>query len=582
MLFALFDVYLHSNPCTLAMKHTLIFVLLLIFYTIDVNAHNQNLEQFYAQLDDAIANSHVYVAQHEREINALRTSFNKARSDKDKYAFSYKLFQKYKSYMNDSALSYLNRCIVIANKIHRNDLSGYCKSLLAFQCSTSGMYTEALDVLGSISMGDLDNAGLCRYYFAYIHVYGELNYYTKLNDLKDKYQKLANNYKQSLYKIIDKNSEDYLLLKENDMRNQKRYAEALAYNNKRLAKIKPGSREYAIIAFYRYLIYAVQNNKNISEYWLLQSAINDTRHAVMDQASMWILADVLNSEGDLNRSYKYIRFTWDCNKFFNTRMRSWQISPMLSLIDSNYQKQIRNTNRKLTTFVVVISVLSVLLLALLFFFYAQKKKLSIARNELKRINGKLAKLNDNLSVVNENLDVSNQRLSSANSKLSMANERLNESNRVKEEYIGRFLSLCSQYVNKLDDYRKMVNKKMKNKELDELFQISRSTEFKEKELEELYHNFDTVFLHLFPNFVNDFNAMLKPEFQIHPKLNDQLTTDIRIFALIRLGIDDSSKIAEFLHYSVNTIYNYRARIKNGALVDRDDFEKRVKELGLNT
>jgi hypothetical protein len=158
--------------------------------------------------------------------------------------------------------------------------------------------------------------------------------------------------------------------------------------------------------------------------------------------------------------------------------------------------------------------------------------------------------------------------------------RLNESNRVKEEYIGRFLSLCSQYVDKLDNYRKMVNKKMKNKELDDLFQITRSTEFKEKEIEELYANFDSVFIHLFPRFVDDFNAMLKPEVQSHPKDTYTLTTDIRIFALIRLGIDDSSKIAEFLHYSVNTIYNYRARIKNGALNERENFEKHVKELGL--
>jgi hypothetical protein len=124
----------------------------------------------------------------------------------------------------------------------------------------------------------------------------------------------------------------------------------------------------------------------------------------------------------------------------------------------------------------------------------------------------------------------------------------------------------------------MVNKKMKNKELDELFQISKSTELKEKELEELYENFDTVFLHLFPNFIDDFNALLQPEMQIHPKEENRLTTDIRIFALIRLGFEDSSKIAEFLHYSVNTIYNYRARIKNGALGNREQFENRVKTL----
>ena len=112
--------------------------------------------------------------------------------------------------------------------------------------------------------------------------------------------------------------------------------------------------------------------------------------------------------------------------------------------------------------------------------------------------------------------------------------------------------------------------------------MSKSTELKERELEELYENFDTVFLHLFPNFIEDFNALLLPEAQVQPKEENRLTTEIRIFALIRLGIEDSSKIAEFLHYSVNTIYNYRARIKNGALEHREQFEQNVKRLGLIT
>ena len=151
---------------------------------------------------------------------------------------------------------------------------------------------------------------------------------------------------------------------------------------------------------------------------------------------------------------------------------------------------------------------------------------------------------------------------------------------MKDEYIGRFLSLCAQYVDKLDNYRKMVNKKMKNKELEELYRITKSTELKEEEIEELNQNFDSVFLHLFPNFIDDFNTLLMPEVQIHPKEENRLTTDLRIFALIRLGIEDSSKIAEFLHYSVNTVYNYRARIKNGAIGNREAFERQVKELGM--
>ena len=151
---------------------------------------------------------------------------------------------------------------------------------------------------------------------------------------------------------------------------------------------------------------------------------------------------------------------------------------------------------------------------------------------------------------------------------------------MKEEYIGRFLRLCSMYIDQMDSLRKRVNKLMKNRQFEELSKITRPQEFRDKELEELYVNFDSAFLHLFPNFVNDFNALLRPEERIEQPDDGRLPTAVRIFALIRLGIDDSGKIAEFLHYSVNTIYNYRARVKNGALRDRENFEKHVKEIGM--
>ena len=157
--------------------------------------------------------------------------------------------------------------------------------------------------------------------------------------------------------------------------------------------------------------------------------------------------------------------------------------------------------------------------------------------------------------------------------------KLGESNRVKEEYIGRFLSLCSLYVDKIESFRKQVNKMVKNRQYEELFRETRSTSLKERELDELYNNFDDAFLHLFPTFIEDFNALLQPAERIELTEDGHMPVSLRIFALIRIGIEDSSKIAEFLHYSVNTIYNYRARVKNGVIADRDNFERTVKKLG---
>jgi DNA-binding CsgD family transcriptional regulator len=182
-------------------------------------------------------------------------------------------------------------------------------------------------------------------------------------------------------------------------------------------------------------------------------------------------------------------------------------------------------------------------------------------------------------VLNKKMSSVNDQLQDSNAALSGLNQQLKDANRVKEEYVGRFMRLCSVYIDKLDQLRKIVNKRVKNRQYAELYDMTRPQEFKEAELTELYAYFDSAFLHLFPNFLEEFNALLKPEEKIEMPENGQLNTSIRIFALIRLGIDDSSKIAEFLHYSVNTIYNYRARMKNGAL-NRDEFEQRVKKIGL--
>lgn len=214
--------------------------------------------------------------------------------------------------------------------------------------------------------------------------------------------------------------------------------------------------------------------------------------------------------------------------------------------------------------IVVVSLLSIILLGIIFYVQHKRTQLAKARNELKSINSRL--------------EILNEQLSNANTLLSSTNHQLSDANKMKDEYIGKFLSTCSEYIDKLDNYRIKVNRKLKARQYNDLLKMTETDELKSNELNELFYNFDTVFLHLFPNFVNDFNALLQPEHRIHIAHGGQLTTDLRIFALIRLGIEESSRIAEFLNYSPNSIYNYRARIKKKALCDRSEFEKRVKDI----
>ncbi len=545
-----------------------IVTLLLTLSALTVSAQDKDLEGLYRQIDEAIDHFPEYVARHETQISDASRAYRLAHQPADQYAQAFRLYELYRAYKSDSALIYLDKAERAAAAMNRTDLVGSCCALKAFQCSTVGLYHEALELLNTVDKSRLDSAGLTHYYRAQMHVYGEMGYYTQISTMREDYFRQQSSYRDSLFTLVSKDSQDYLMNRVTELKAQNRQQEARKLCDQWLRQVQPDTHDYAIACYYRYL---VSEELDDTKYWLAQSALCDVHNAVMDQAALLALSELLNADGDLNRSYQYIRFTWECNNRFNTRMRSWQISPILTVIESNYQKAVERNTKVLTLSIVAVSALALLLLGVLFFLHRRNQQLGTARNALKQSN-------DELGDANRQLSAQKETLSALNAQLSMVNGQLTESNRVKEEYIGRFMSLCSQYIDKLDNYRKMVNKKMKNKELDELFQLSKSTELKEKELEELYENFDTVFLHLFPNFIDDFNALLQPEIRIHPKQENRLTTDLRIFALIRLGFEDSSKIAEFLHYSVNTIYNYRARIKNGALGNREMFERQVKTL----
>lgn len=294
------------------------------------------------------------------------------------------------------------------------------------------------------------------------------------------------------------------------------------------------------------------------------SSLSDIQSAITDHASLWMLAELLLKEGDIERAYHYIRFSWDETNRFHARSRSWQSADILSLIDKSYQAMVERKNRMLVTYLTLISVLTLLLISAVVYIYRQMKCLAEARNHLQETNERLKMLNDELHQMND-------RLQSANLELS-------ESNQIKEEYIGRFMSLCSSYIDKLDGYRRMVYKKVSSGQIEELVKVTRSSKGLEPELEALYKNFDTTFLHLFPNFVAQFNSLLLEDEQVILKKDELLNTELRIFALIRLGINDSSRIAEFLRYSVNTIYNYRAKVKNKACVSRDNFEDLVRKI----
>lgn len=563
------------------MKRCLLAILFISLYGSIGWANQVNLDSLYRVLDAAIDSAAIYKKQKMDDINALEKQYAAARNDQEKYQFALSLYREYIAFINDSALNYIQVCMECAERMGRKDLQTQSELALANQLADTGFYSEAEIHFKAISKDQLTDDMVITYLKGMNHLYGEMGYYSHDKRLRDQFFSKSAAFRDSLLQILPEDSYGYNALKSVELNNQGKTDEALKCSNKWLKLAKPGSRDYATMSFYRSEIYRNQGDVEMERYWLIMSALTDIRHAIMDQAALWSLANsLMNEEGDLDRAYKYMDFSWECISYFSTHMRSWLVTPILTRINDKYKQNLHQAYTNLIWTIGAISLLVVGLLMLLFYVSKKRRQLAVIRNELKYANDELGELNNQLSAKNNDLSEANQQLSDINEQLRQAIIHLNDSNRVKDEYIGKFLSVCSDYIDKLDNYRIKINRKLKAGQQADVLRMTSSEQLKEDELKELFDHFDDIFLRLFPTFIDDFNALLRPGEEIIPTEKNHLNTDLRIFALIRLGIEESSKIAEFLRYSPNSIYAYRARIKNKAAGNRDEFEKNVKEIGI--
>lgn len=273
---------------------------------------------------------------------------------------------------------------------------------------------------------------------------------------------------------------------------------------------------------------------------------------------MQSLALTYHEMGDIDRAFIFMKAAIEDAVFCNVRYRTMEGSAFYPIINASYQEKERKQKSELQSYLILISILSVCLAIGIVYVYKQMKRLAQTRKEL---------------------FLTNQQLNKLIQDLNNANSDLQEANHIKEEYIAHFFNLCSTYIDKLENYRKSLYKKATNHRMEELFGMLKSNTVVEDEVEELYLNFDTIFLKIYPSFVDDFNKLLIPEEQILLKQGELLNTKLRIFALIRLGITDNEKIANFLRYSLRTVYNYQTNVRNKLAVSRDDFEEMIKEIG---
>lgn len=539
----------------------------LLFFSCHSALAGESLDSLLNVLDKTIKEADTYVQIKENKLHELKKEARKTPPfSVERYNLNNDIYLEYKAYSSDSALHYLNENMLLARQLNDKERELKIQLELSYLLSSIGMYMEAADILNSIDRQTLPSSLLGHYYTCYEHVYFEAGAaQPRYKMFASRYAKLSHAYRDSMQVTLDPSSATYLWLRETQLREAGKYDEALEFSDRRLAESSFGTPQYALVAYQRFRLFESMGKKDEHLYYLVLSAISDVRSAIKEQSSLMVLAQELNSKGDLKRAYDYINFSWEISQFYKTRLRSWMNITPLSMINGNYQDIIKQQNRELLIYITCVALLALLLVIALIYIYRQMKALSIAKKGLQEVNERLFSLNEELEEVNRHLRSTNLELS--------------ESNLIKEAYIARFFKLCSVYVDRLQAYRKLVNKKLQRGQVAELLKMTHlSNDIVTVEVQELYANFDSAFLHLFPNFVESLNALLLPDEQIVLKPDELLNTELRIFALIRLGIKDSSQIAELLHYSVNTIYNYRSRVKTKARVSRDDFEDLVAKI----
>jgi hypothetical protein len=510
---------------------------------------NGELAALLSALDKALDSAGEYDLQKEQRLTGLKHQLSHHTSSGERAEIYRQLYKEYEAYIFDSAMHYATAHLGLATEMKHTHRINECKMQLARMYSTFARFTEAIALLSSIRKHELTQEQLPACYNAYSEVYRYWGEYMDDADA-DYFMAVRNAYRDSALAVSPKGY-SYDINYGNKCIETKDCVTAEKILLPYLSEVDPETRDYAILTSLIAFLYASQGNERAQKEYLIRSAMADVKASVKENTSLRNLAFYLLNDGEIDRSNRYIKKSLEDANFYNARLRNVQIAKILPVIDKAYHLEREKGRKILLLAVVIIGMLTLLGVGAIFYLFKQMKNLSRTR----------------------------QKLIKANTSLKKANLRLSETNHIKEEYIGHFLNQCSVYIDKLSSYRKFLNKKASNGKIEDLFRALKSTQIIEDELEEFYRNFDSTFLQLFPNFVEEFNKLLPKDEQIHPKHTAELTVELRIFALLRLGITDSAKIASFLRYSIHTIYNYRSKYRNSSLVARDKFEEAVTKIG---
>ena len=508
------------------------------------------------ELDTHLSQADAYRQRKEDQLELLRNLARNAREPQARAAIDMELGEAFFSYRYDSSRFYLNRCLELSEALGDRIQFNRAAVRLGHLDAKAGHFMEAytsffnrVDTLLFTPEEKVD------YLYAVYDFCRDLEGNSVTLEglpVQDPYA-----WRSRLFQMAEEDSEAGRVARIDQFVEEGQLDKAWDTAQALAATVEPTDRRYAL---YAYLLSDLSWRKGQEDeqlQWLVRSAESDLVNAVKDYASLTTIAQMMTGR-DMDRAFRYMRVAQDDAIFYNGMLRPWQMSQSFVIIQRAYER----TQRTTTRLTVVIAILLLALVLTLFVAFSL-----------------LAKRSRKLSRTQKELTASNAALGQKNRELQSLNQQITEAGRIKEVYIGRVLDMMSENVSKMQSYDNHVRNALKQGKADLLLKELSITTRTEDELQAFYRAFDSTFLALYPDYIEAFNALLKKEAQVYPKKGELLCTELRIFALIRLGIDDSVRIASLLHYSVSTIYNYKVKVKNGALGDRDSFEERVKMIG---
>ena len=535
-------------------KRTVSIFIMIFSFAILSSANNSALLQ---KLDSVIEASETIVAEKNKKIAMLKQMAAKENNTALLLERYRELSEEYYVFKFDSAKVYVEKGLALAKKVQNSRYIVTNTIMKAKLLSIGGLYSEAINTLNTIEQDSLGEQDMTfDYNIAYSTIYSYWADYCNDDTYSPIYRERSNAYLKTAIANIDKNNAAYdYYMGEYHVYVDKDDDKALKHYFRTLGKNGMTSRVYAMASFAIANNYSAHENMEKYEEYLIKASICDILCCTKENLAIQDLAMHLFKQDNENieRARVYINTAMDDAKSYNNRLRILEISQKLPIIVSTYHKRLTTQNSTLMYAVWGISLLVVTMIVLLYFFVRQNKLLSKRRHEL---------------------HVSNNMLTETNERLNRANEQLLDTNRKREGLAKLYIDLCAKYIDKMAKFQVMVQRKIKANQINELMSYMSSSRLNYEDADTFMKRFDEAFLNLYPSFVTEFNALLKEDEQVITKNPHSLTTELRIFALIRLGVKESSEIAALLYYTPRTIYNYRSAFKNKAL-DRESFEERV-------